>query len=156
MRKKMDANRWSRFTRHRILFLNAISYSGARWFAVLWSRRAKRAQSKPTSTLEPLCAITSIREWRNISTGSRKKFDRASMIYVHTYTRWFVPQVRGRLYIHIEKWKKICTDLYVYVYICIHHVRKDTCICHMYIHLDAYTCMRLVHIDTQHVCIIYM
>lgn len=76
------------------------------------------------------------------------------MIYVHTYTRWFVPQ--GRLYIHIEKWKKICTDLYVYVYICIHHVRKDTCMRHMYIHLDAYTCMRLVHIDTQHVCIIYM
>lgn len=99
-------------------------YSGARWFAVLCSRWAKRAQSKPTRTLEPLCAISSTRGWRNVFTGSRKKFDCASMyiyIYVHVHTDLrclsrVTFHARVYIYTYIRIWYTfIYKDRYTYV-----------------------------------------
>lgn len=55
-----------------------------------------------------------------------------------------------------DMYRSMCVYIYVYIMYLKIHVYASICMHHMYIHLDTYTCMRLVHMDTQHVCIIYM
>lgn len=107
-------------------------YSGARWFAVLCSRWAKRAQSKPTRTLEPLCAI---------SRGVEERFHRVAK------------KIRLRLdvYIRTHRFALLvtcnvsCSPKYIYTYIRIRYtfIYKDRCIYILTYYIHIYICVHI-------------